>query len=279
MIHTLLQAAKLLVRSPSEFVRVLLARFHRVATLRKLRSARRRSGQGVFYAMSGELLLPFSDDSDFQELLYHTHGKPWFAAEHAILNRFLKPGHTVVDVGANIGFITGIASRMVGELGAVHSFEPSPIVYAKMLGVIRENGLTNVIPHNVGCGNIPGEMMLASPSGSSGNATLMNPETATGPMQKVQIVRLDDCLAGCLTRLDFMKIDTEGFEDHVLAGAGALMDAYHPTVYIELSSEYRHSSERAIQWLREHGYIFEMEPDLSCAHNGDNFIAIHSSKV
>lgn len=135
-----------------------------------------------------------------------------------------------------------------------------------------------MIPHNLGCGDFPGEMMLASPTGSSGNATLTT-QKATESMQKVQIVLLDDFLTGSLERLDFIKIDTEGFEDRVLAGAGALIDAYHPTVYIELSSEYLNSSERATQWLREHGYIFEIKPDLSCAHNGDNFIAIHSSRV
>lgn len=278
MISSLLQAGKLLARNPSEFMRVLQVKLLRTQTLRKLRRALRQNGQGVIYARSGELLLPFHDDGDMQELLYHACGQQWYEAECAILSRYLKPGHTVVDVGANIGFITGIASRMVGEQGTVHSFEPSPAVHAKLLGVIRENGLSNVITHNVGCGDVPGEMMLASPTGSSGNATLTNPAAATGPLQKVRIVCLDDYLT-VLERLDFIKIDTEGFEDHVLAGAGALMDAYHPTVYIELSSEYRQSSERAIQWLRDHGYIFEIEPDLSCAHNGDNFIAIHSSRV
>lgn len=271
-------AVRLMLTDPRAFVRVLTRKVRCSLALRRLRSALRASGAPVIYSKCGDFLLPFHDDGDLQELYYHSHGAEWYAAERAVLAPHLRPGYCMLDVGANIGFITGIASRLVGPQGQVHSFEPSPVVYAKLQGVIRENAWTNVTAHNVGCGDTPGEMMLASPSGSSGNATLTQQEVTVGPRQKVQIIRLDDWFAGKLDRLDFIKIDTEGFEDHVLAGAGALFDAYHPTVYIELSSEYRQSSERAIQWLRDRGYTFEREPDLTQSHNGDNFIAVHSSK-
>ncbi len=271
-------AIKLLVSDPSAFARVIRRKVRHAMVLNRLRSARRASGQQVIYSKCGAFLLPFYDDGDMQELYYHAHGTEWYAAEHAVLETHLKPGCCMIDVGANVGFMTGIASRLVGQQGQVHSFEPSPLVYAKLQGGVRENGFTNVTTHNMGCGDSPGEMMLASPSGSSGNATLTQLDVAVGSRQKVQVIRLDDWFAGKLDRLDLIKIDTEGFEDHVLAGAAALIDDYHPTVYIELSSEYRQSSERAIQWLRDHGYAFEKSPDITDAHNGDNFIAIHSSK-
>lgn len=131
MIHSLLQAIKILVRNPTEFVRVLNAKIHRAQTFRKQRRALCQSGRNVLYARTGELLLPFHDDGDLQELLYHSFGMQWYAAEYAVLSLYLKSGHTVVDVGANLGFITGIASKLVGQQGRVHSFEPSPIVYGK----------------------------------------------------------------------------------------------------------------------------------------------------
>lgn len=279
MIRKVLLAASILIKSPSGFVRLLRDRIHRVQTLHHLRRVRVQSGQKIVFAASGQLKLPFHDDGDMQELLYHMHGRVWYDVEMAILNQHVKPGDTVIDVGANMGFISGIASKLVGQNGQVHSFEPSPIVYGKLMGVIRENAFANITPYNLGCGDVPGEMMLASPTESSGNATLTSPESATGARQRVQIVRLDDFFAESLERLDFIKIDTEGFEDHVLVGATRLIDAYQPTIYIELAAEYRDSSQRSIQWLRDHGYVFEVEPDLSSAHNGDNFIASHSSKV
>lgn len=279
ILHKLKTASFLFIRNPSAFVSVICDRFRQKQVLSNLRQTLRRSGMPVIYSQCGPTLLPFHDDGDAQELFYHTNGTVWHAAESAILRRFLKAGDTFVDVGTNLGFITGIASRMVGPEGYVHSFEPSPVVHAKLLGVIRENGWRNVIPHNVGCGDCVGEMMLSSPTGSSGNATLTQTSSAIGPVQKVRIVRLDEYLSPQITRLDFLKIDTEGFEDHVLEGAAGLIDAYRPTIYIELASEYLQSSERAIEWLKRHDYIFESEPDMQQSHNGDNYIALHRSKL
>lgn len=279
MIHKIITATRLLLSNPFQFFRVLGDRIARKKTLRKLRDSLRTSSIKPIYSLCGETLLPFHDDGDMQELLYHVHGRDWFVADSAILRRFVEPGHTFVDVGTNLGFVTGIASKLVGSSGQVHSFEPSPLVHSKLLGVIKENGWSNVTPHNVGCGEVVSEMMLASPTGSSGNATLTQPHNTKGPVQKVRIVVLDDYLAPLIGRLDFLKIDTEGFEDHVLAGAERLIDTYQPTIYIELASEYLQSSQNAIRWLKNHGYVFETEPDLTASHNGDNFIAVHSSKT
>jgi FkbM family methyltransferase len=278
MIEKLKTATRLLVTNPAQFVRHIRDRLAQKATLKRLRQTLISASRKPIYSLCGNIRLPFHDDGDMQELLYHVHGDAWYAAESAILGRFVKPGDIFVDVGTNLGFITGIASKMVGENGHVHSFEPSPVVHAKLVGVIQENGWTNVSPHNVGCGDVVGEMTLASPTGSSGNATLTQPERSTGPVQKVQIVILDDYLQARITRLDFLKIDTEGFEDHVLAGAERLINTYHPTIYIELASEYLQSSQNAIRWLRAHGYKFEVEPDMTSAHNGDNFIAYYSTR-
>lgn len=278
IIHKVLTAVRLLVKNPGDFARTLQDRLKRRRILAQLRQGLQSSGGKVIFRPCGTLLLPFHDDGDLQELLYHVYGTDWEAAEKAILTRFLKPGDCFVDVGTNMGFITTIASRLVGAQGAVHSFEPSPVVHQKLLGVIKENGLKNVTTHNVGCGEAEGEMTLSSPNESSGNATLTLVEAASSS-QKVTIVRLDDYLLPRLQRLDFLKIDTEGFEDHVLAGAGRLIDTFHPTIYIELAEEYFDSSQKAIEWLRRHEYVFEEEPDLGKAKNGDNFIVVHKSKL
>jgi FkbM family methyltransferase len=278
MIHKVRSATRLLLSNPARFIRLLRDRIAQRQKLSHLRDALSRSAQKPIYSLCGETLLPFHDDGDMQELLYHVHGKKWFDAELAILSRFVKPGHTFVDVGTNLGFITGIASKLVGSAGQVHSFEPSPVVHAKLLGVIEANKWSNVTPHNVGCGAVVGELKLASPTGSSGNATLTQTTTTMGPVQDVKIVVLDNYLSPVISRLDFLKIDTEGFEDQVLEGARQLIETYKPIIYIELASEYLQSSMKAIKLLRSHGYHFEVEPDMTAAHNGDNFIAYHPSQ-
>lgn len=156
----------------------------------------------------------------------------------------------------------------------------SILVYSRLVEVIRKNELSNVECFNMGCGTGPRTEMLMVPV-SSGNATIRREGvTLHGPVKEVSIKidSLDHVALPLVSRLDFLKIDTEGFEDQVLLGAEKLISRFQPVIYIELSQEYSESSRRAITWLREHGYVFETEPDLADAHNGDNFIAFPAGR-
>ena len=180
-----------------------------------------------------------------------------------------------MDVGANLGFMSGIFSNLTGATGQVYSFEPSPFTYAKLLEVIQGNQYANVLPYNLGCGREERTMTLFRPS-SSGNATLRPDagiEQSVRQKDSVRIVNLDEFVGPKLERLDFFKIDTEGFEDEVLAGASGILQRFKPVIYIELSSQYRAASERAIELLHSHRYKFEDELSLESSFLGDNFFA------
>src|SRR5882672_7947426 len=64
--------------------------------------------------------------------------------------RTLRPGDTVFDVGANIGFFTALAARRVGASGRVLAFEPHPLNFAALSEMVTRNGLRCVIPLAVG---------------------------------------------------------------------------------------------------------------------------------
>jgi Methyltransferase FkbM domain len=85
--------------------------------------------------------------------------------------------------------------------------------------------------------------------------------------QTVRIVKLDDFLGPKLERLDFVKIDTEGYEDEVPTGAVELIQKFKPIIYIELCSEYLISSQNAGRFLRHHGYTFDRELALDESSN------------
>jgi len=223
----------------------------------------------------GWMKLPYNGDGDRQEMYYHLDGKQWWEAEKRVLSAHVKPGFIAVDVGANLGFLTGLLSQLVGPSGHVHSFEPSPRVFAKLVEVVRTNALENVTPHNLGCGEKSAAMTLHV-TRSSGNSCLrLRSEFASQvrKTQDVQIVGLDTYLSSKLPRLDFLKIDTEGFEDCVLEGARGLLSKFRPMIYIELTSEYIDCSRRAVSILKESGYWFEQEPALEKCHNGQNFFS------
>ena len=144
----------------------------RAATLGKLKARKRLAGGDVFVDY-GWIKLLFSDDGDRQELHYHVHQHEWHAKDMAFYSRHIKPGSTVVDVGANMGFVTSMLASLVGPTGSVISFEPSRSTYAKLQKTIAVNELTQVVPYNKGIGATRETLELVSVSTSSGNNTLV----------------------------------------------------------------------------------------------------------
>ncbi len=225
---------------------------------------------------NGRLKLPYYGDGDNQELLYHMDGREWWDGELRLISRYVSAGDVALDVGANHGFMSGILSTLTGSTGQVHSFEPNPKVFAKLLEVIKINNFSTVSAYNMGCGKEEQLMTLHCPP-SSGHASLRpNADIKRSSLEtkEVRIVKLDDFLGPRLERLNFLKIDTEGYEDDVLLGATDLLRRFYPVIYIELCSEYLVSSERSIQFLRSLGYALDREIDLRHSSNGENFFAL-----
>ena len=247
----------------------------RVEAARAYLTLKRGVNRGPLWIDHGCIRLPFHGDGDRQEIYYYLDGKTWWNNELSSISPYLRQGGVVVDVGSNLGFMSGVFSALTGPSGRVHSFEPSPVVYSKLLEVIEANNYTNVSSYNMGCGKEESSLTLYCPS-SSGGATLRphaDLEGKTPKKQTVRIVKLDDFLGPKLERLDFLKIDTEGYEDEVLTGAAGLIQKFKPIIYIELCSEYLISSQNADRCLRDHGYTFDRELALDESSNGANFFA------
>lgn len=248
----------------------------RVARMRAYLSVRRRLAGRTIWIDHGCIKLPFHGDGDPQEIYYHLDGKEWWNKEVRLMSPYLRVGHVAADVGANLGFITGILSTLTGATGHVYSFEPSPSVYSKLAELVELNRYGNVSCYNMGCGKAEQSMTLYSPR-TSGNATL-RPGSGMGAsnckLLDVRIVQLDDFLGPKLERLDFLKIDTEGYEDEVLAGASGILRRFQPVIYIELNSEYIESSERAARLLRDYGYTFDRELVWGTSHEAENYFAL-----
>lgn len=141
--------------------------------------------------------------------------------ETRLVKTYLHPGMTVVDVGANIGYYVVLAASRVGPSGRVLAFEPSPWACQRLRHTVAENGLdatVSVHPHAVG--DRAGTATLFMP-GRVGNHTpsILGGEADAEPID-VPLTTLDDALrTHGIDRVDLLKIDVEGFEPNVLAGA------------------------------------------------------------
>ncbi|RJQ51096.1 MAG: FkbM family methyltransferase [Desulfobacteraceae bacterium] len=147
----------------------------------------------------------------------------------------LKPGDMVIDVGAHIGYFTLLAGSLVEESGRVFSFEPIEENRKRLMHQVGINGLTNAILYPDVVGDQNGKTTFFYNEDNDGGHAIwdvsrhpFNEKTKRAPrLLSLPIVRLDDFFnPDALSKLKMIKIDTEGNELNVLAGARHLIDTH-----------------------------------------------------
>lgn len=141
----------------------------------------------------------------------------------------------ILDVGANIGCTALLFADLSRQ---VYAFEPSRTTFAFLEKNISRAGLKNIFPQNIGLGSEAGEFTLTfSPTDRSGGFVSNKTQASAGHMvEEIVIRRLDDVVKSLdLPKIDFIKIDVEGFEGSVLRGAAETLAAHKPTVVMELN--------------------------------------------
>ncbi len=145
-------------------------------------------------------------------------------ADQRFLQAAIEPGMTVVDIGANQGLYTLLFADLVGERGRVLAFEPDDLLYDALAENVAFNQARNVQLHHLAVGSGHGTMTLYRSLLNSGDNRLAtkSPKDGLRETVRVQIERLDVTLAG--QRIDFIKIDVQGWEMEAFRGMQALLD-------------------------------------------------------
>ena len=148
----------------------------------------------------------------------------WERQETQFLQAVLRPGDVFVDVGANIGYFSLLASRLVGEAGAVLAFEPEHDNFRLLEANCRLNGCANVRSFQAALGaeNAAGTLYLNELN--RGDHSLY-PEQAGRAGQAISIVNGSRLIGASHPRVNCIKIDTQGAECDVLAGLAELIAA------------------------------------------------------
>jgi FkbM family methyltransferase len=150
-----------------------------------------------------------------------------------VFERYCAPGMTVVDVGANLGYYSLLASRLVGTSGRVIALEPNSENCRLLLSSLRLNGSTNVELLPVAADVATGWAYYSTHVGSNGGLIDAG-DLLTHPGVVVPTFRLDELVSG---RVDFLKMDVEGAEGRVMRGATGLIERDRPIVTTELKDE------------------------------------------
>ena len=171
---------------------------------------------------------------------------------------FLRPGMTIVDVGANVGLYAIAAARAVSATGRVLAFEPVPWVADRLRSHLALNGVTNVSVFPIALSSEPGIARLSVGTNDS-QGSLFGRE-ATRVIQ-VETARLADVLGreGC-DRVDAVKIDVEGAELHVLRGMDGLLHGEgRPLIQCEIFPDALAAAgatgQEVFDWIARHGYV------------------------
>ena len=172
-----------------------------------------------------------------------------------LMSKHVVPGTTVVDAGAHIGSHTMTLARLVGRSGRVYAFEPQKKLYRELRQNLKLNDERNVVALRFALGDHPGIVeMSKSATGNEGG-------TAIGKGGDKAELRTIDSFG--LRNVSFMKIDVEGYEDHVLDGAAETIRTQHPVVLVEIQDgedydkttpERKRQIEHTIAKLKAFGY-------------------------
>jgi len=155
--------------------------------------------------------------------------------ETEVFKKMVKKDMVVVDIGANIGYYSLIAAKLVGRNGIVYAFEPEPTTYELLCRNIEINNYANIIPVNKAVSNKQGKIEfwvdkagVAISSFAKDNVLAFSKCPVDKLSQKpislmVDEITMDEFFKRLLYKVDFIKIDTQGAEGLILQGAEEIL--------------------------------------------------------
>ncbi len=195
----------------------------------------------------------------------------------------------VIEVGAHIGIDTLYLSQKVND-GKIYAFEPNPQSYYFLKKNIKKNSIKNAVLINAGVSDADGNLRYVSNKYNSAKGSFINDKQdiirkRTSPYIEINIptMTLDKFVEEYkLSYVDFIKIDTEGFEPFVIKGMSNILKTYSPVIYFEvhgLNIEQKHNDLKQIyEYLTPLSFsIFKNKTKVNSSNllkfNGGGFVA------
>ena len=185
--------------------------------------------------------------------------------EAKLFKELLRPGMTVIEVGANMGTHTQVLSQVVGDSGHVIAFEPQRTVFQTLCANMALNNAVNTDCFPFAAGQVEKDiimpMMNYNEDNNFGGVSIGNHQQG----YKAKQVVLDNFLD--LSKLHMIKIDVEGMEEDVIKGAKELIQTFKPMMYVENDRLEKSQSLIELLWSLDYELFWHL-PKL---FNPENF--------
>lgn len=162
--------------------------------------------------------------------------------ERRFVERFLKKGMTVFDIGAHHGFYTLLASKKVGNEGLVIAFEPSPRERKRLVLHVKLNCCRNVTVEPFALSGVSGKSKMYIVQGRDTGCNSLHMPIVNEQVKEIEVdsTTLDNYIErNNISTIDFIKLDVEGAELEILKGSKKLLSAKSRPVILCEVDEYR----------------------------------------
>ena len=194
----------------------------------------KQSGNNLILTHGCKMKVNPNDDGLSAELLVHGSHEP---DTTKFVSKYLKENIVCVDVGANIGYYSTLYSKIVGRNGKVLAIEPSPVNFGYLKENLELQNFDNYLVFNCASGDKEcsvrflmdkraNKCMIVQDESESSN----NPDIISVPVRKIDDI-IDESK---VERVDFLKMDVEGYEWFAIQGALKTIRTFRPSIQIEI---------------------------------------------
>ena len=190
----------------------------------------------------------------------------------AVIDKYVQQGMTILDIGANIGCHTLRLSRLVGNGGKVIAFEPMSFAFNKLQRNLELNNFSNVVAEKIALSDEDSGNQIVSFYSSwpldSNSPNILHPiHGGRSTRDTVYFMTLDSYIRrNQLDKIDFIKLDVDGFEYKVIWGGVNTLKRFRPIMIVEFSrytlKDFDDSLEELVDLLVLLGYSFYSQDDF-----------------
>jgi FkbM family methyltransferase len=171
----------------------------------------------------------------------------------------LGPGGVFLDIGANAGYFSLLASRCVGESGKVLAVEPNPAMAKQLRQNSERNGFANIAIAESACSDsVESRSLYVANASNTGLSSLSRDNLAWTKSVTVTCTTVDLLVEEYgLHHVDLVKIDVEGAELQVLRGMTTVLTCLRPKIIIELLPSLLESFSTTVVAVKEYLAAFD----------------------